>query len=335
MTNLFALFKQDYIQLLQRYLAEPSELLRQKAYELSRQAIECKINILDIMQVHHEQIAMILPSLPDNNGHYDTANEFLREVLVPFEIIYRSYRDANIKLIDLNQDLIKKSDELTTLNKELAAFSYSVSHDLRAPLRAIMGFSQILVSDYADTLNNTAKDLIYRIHHSGNKMEQLIDGMLMLSRLSQQSMAIEDVDLAKITKSILDDLQKLEPERQVTFSSPESVIAKGDAKLLYVVLQNLLNNAWKFTRKKPTTSIELGVTEENNKPVYFIRDNGAGFDMDYADKLFSLFNRLHAENEFEGYGIGLATVQRIIHRHGGRIWAEGKVDEGATFYFVL
>jgi light-regulated signal transduction histidine kinase (bacteriophytochrome) len=141
--------------------------------------------------------------------------------------------------------------------------------------------------------------------------------------------------VAKITKSILDDLQKLEPERQVTFSSPESVIAKGDAKLLYVVLQNLLNNAWKFTRKKPTTSIELGVTEQNNKPVYFIRDNGAGFDMDYADKLFSLFNRLHAENEFEGYGIGLATVQRIIHRHGGRIWAEGKVNEGATFYFML
>ncbi len=237
--------------------------------------------------------------------------------------------------IELEERVRERTAELQAANKELESFSYSVSHDLRAPLRAIDGFSQALFEDYYEKLDVQGKGYIDRIRAACGRMAQLIDDLLSLSRVTRAEIRREEVDLSAMAHSIAEELRRTEPEREVEFAISPGLLARGDARLLHVVLQNLLSNAWKFTRKKAQARIELGVTEDNGRPVYFVRDNGAGFDMAYADKLFGAFQRLHSAREFEGTGIGLATVQRIIHRHGGRVWAEAAVGKGATFYFTL
>lgn len=234
-----------------------------------------------------------------------------------------------------NEELDKRATNLSALNKELEAFSYSVSHDLRAPLRHIDGFSQILLEDYPDKLDEKGKHCIRRIHAGVERMSELIEDLLRLSRIARMEMSFEKVDLSALVQEVANSLQKTQPERQVDFLIKPGLMVNGDSRLLRIVLENLLGNAWKFTSKHPHATIEFGITEKDDNPVYFIRDNGAGFDMAQVDKLFSAFQRLHSADEFAGTGIGLATVARIIHRHGGRIWAEGAVEKGATFYFII
>jgi PAS domain S-box-containing protein len=231
--------------------------------------------------------------------------------------------------------LQKAKLELEAANKELEAFSYSVSHDLRSPLRTIDGFSQALLEDYADHLPAEGQNYLKRVRAATQRMGQLIDDLLNLSKVTRAPMKLVSVDLSGLVQGIVTELQRTQPERRVNFKITSNLKARGDPSLLQAVLENLLNNAWKFTAKREKAEIEFGSKSENNEVVYFIRDNGAGFDMTYVDKLFGAFQRLHAMTEFSGTGIGLATVQRIINRHGGRIWAEAEVDRGATFFFTL
>ena len=235
----------------------------------------------------------------------------------------------------LNQSEHQHALELEAANKELEAFSYSVSHDLRAPLRSIDGFSLALIEDYADTLDAEARGHLLRIRAATQRMAQLIDDLLKLARVTRSDMRNEPVDLTAMAKVVLAEFQTLEPERRLECVVQEGVVGSGDPELLRVVLENLLGNAWKFTMKKPRAKIELGMFQRDGQQVYFVRDDGQGFDMAYVSKLFGTFQRLHATTEFPGTGIGLASVRRIIHRHGGRTWAEGLEQKGATFFFTL
>ena len=259
--------------------------------------------------------------------------------------LIRDQRETPLYFLTMIEDVTKRKHserslqqrtaELEAANKELEAFSYSVSHDLRAPLRGIDGFSLALLEDYADQLDERGRAYLLRVRAGAQKMAELINAMLNLSRLTRGELKRKTVDLSKLVKVIAADLQKRQPERQVEFIIAEGATVDGDGEMLRVVLENLLGNAWKFTGNHPTARIEFGLTVKSGKSVYFVRDDGAGFDMEYADKLFGAFQRLHRTTEFPGIGIGLATIQRIIHRHGGMVWAEGEVEQGATFYFTL
>jgi PAS domain S-box-containing protein len=235
----------------------------------------------------------------------------------------------------LEELVTQRTDELTRVNKELEAFSYSVSHDLRAPLRSIDGFSQILLEDYIDKLDEQGKDYLHRVRNGAQRMAQLIDDMLKLSRLTRSSLNCETVNLSEISNEIVAAMQKESPRRDVEVHITPNMLAYGDEGLLIVVLDNLISNAWKYTSKKPHAIIEIGGFSDDKETTYWVKDNGAGFNMKYVDKLFGAFQRLHPVQEFEGSGIGLATVARIIHSHGGSVWAEGEENQGATFYFAL
>jgi PAS domain S-box-containing protein len=235
----------------------------------------------------------------------------------------------------LNRDLEHRVAELNALNRELESFSYSVSHDLRAPLRGIDGFSQALLEEYEDKLDDKGKGYLRRVRAASQRMGELIDDLLNLSRVTRREMRREAVDLSALARAIGAQLQKAHPDRRVDLVVAPGLSAEGDPHLLRVVLENLLGNAWKFTGARARARVEFGGALHEGTTAYCVRDNGVGFDMAYAGKLFGAFQRLHAMTEFPGTGIGLATVQRIVHRHGGRVWAEGEVDKGATFYFTL
>jgi PAS domain S-box-containing protein len=245
--------------------------------------------------------------------------------------------------VELEHRVRERTEQLNATNKELEAFAYSVSHDLRAPLRSMDGFSNIVMEDYADKMDAQGKDYLQRIRSASQTMGRLIDDLLGLSRISRSEMNLEKVDLSFMAQGIVDGLQAQEPERNVELCIAPGLTADGDARLLRIVMDNLLRNAWKFTGKRTDARIEVGLLDKaaaekagyGRESVYFVRDNGAGFDMSYVDKLFGPFQRLHTTAEFEGTGIGLATVQRIINRHGGAVWAEGEQDRGAIFYFTL
>ncbi len=246
---------------------------------------------------------------------------------------------AEFEIRQLNASLERRVAERTTelelTNKELESFCYSVSHDLRAPLRAIDGFSLALEEDYAPMLDAAGKNYLERVRKATKRMALLIDDLLELSRITRAELKMQDVDLTQLTRVVMEELQSGHPERQVEWTVAPRLRAQGDPRLLRVALDNLLGNAWKFTQHQPKPRIEFGVTIQGDQMVYFVRDNGAGFDMNYADKLFGVFQRLHSATDYEGTGVGLANVQRVIHRHGGHVWAEAKVNEGATFYFTL
>ncbi len=229
----------------------------------------------------------------------------------------------------------ERTIKLTAANKELEAFSYSVSHDLRAPLRSIDGFSQALEEDYASKLDKEGKNFINRIRAATKRMSGLIDDMLILSRITRKKLHYKKVDLSKIANEIAEDLKKVQPERRVKFKIVSRLNIVADEGLIRIVLENLLGNAYKFTENNKNANIEFSISSTNGRKTYTISDNGVGFDMTYYDKLFSPFQRLHSEIEFKGTGIGLAIVQRIVHLHHGKVWAESKVGEGATFYFNL
>jgi light-regulated signal transduction histidine kinase (bacteriophytochrome) len=217
----------------------------------------------------------------------------------------------------------------------LEAFSYSVSHDLRAPLRGIDGWSQALLEDYHDKLDEQGRQYIERVRSETQRMGRLIDDILHLSRVTRAEMVKEVVDLSALAREIIEHLKLVDPTRQVVFNIQDGMSANGDQHLLEVALNNLLGNAYKFTGRHADAHVEFGQTELKGQRVFFVRDNGVGFDMTYSQKLFGAFQRMHKASEFPGTGIGLATVQRIVQRHGGRVWAEAKVGGGATFYFTL
>lgn len=234
------------------------------------------------------------------------------------------------------KELIQSIADLAVANKELEAFSYAVSHDLRAPLRALDGFSHALIEDFGETLDGQAKEYLQRIRNASSRMGTLIDDLLGLSRLSRKEMNVKDVDLSGVARGIGGDLRRFYSGRSVELLVEDGLTARADEDLMRIALQNLLGNAWKFTGNRQDARIEFGkFANEEGQSVYFVRDNGTGFDMAYADKLFTPFQRLHRQGEFEGTGIGLVTVKRIVHRHDGRIWFDSKPGEGATFYFTL
>jgi signal transduction histidine kinase len=247
----------------------------------------------------------------------------------------RALHKVDMKRREGERAIIRLNADLQAVNKELEAFSYSASHDLRAPLRAIDGFSQALLEDYTGKLDAEGQGYLQRVRAASQRMAQLIDDLLNLSRITRAEMSRDDVNLTAMAQEVAEELRKAEPGREADVIIAPGLRASGDTRLLRVVLANLLGNAWKFTRNKPRARIEFGRARRGNETAYFVGDDGVGFDMEYVDKLFGAFQRLHSAGEFEGTGIGLATVQRIIHRHGGRVWAEGAVEQGATFYFIL
>ena len=235
----------------------------------------------------------------------------------------------------LSAKLARDNRTLAAVNQELEAFSYSVSHDLRTPLRSIDGFSQALLEDYGDVIDDVGQNYLFRVRRAAQRMGHLIDDLLALSRVSRVEISIGDLELDKMAEQVARGLEEADSGRTVTWSIEPDIHGRGDPRLVRVLLENLLGNAWKFTSKREAARISFTQVPTEGEPLYCVSDNGAGFEMEFADKLFSAFQRLHGNDEFPGTGIGLATVQRIINRHGGRIWAEAEPDKGATFYFTL
>jgi light-regulated signal transduction histidine kinase (bacteriophytochrome) len=248
--------------------------------------------------------------------------------------------EAQAQIRTLNAELETRVElrtaELAAANKNLEAFSYSVAHDLRSPLRALSGYGEILTEDYGDSLGETGRGYVERIQAASQRMDTLIDDLLALSRVSRADMSLGPVNLSAEVTAIAGELQAGEPGRRVRFAIQDGVWVNADRTLIRTVLQNLVENAWKYSGKRDGATIEFGATAAEDAGVCcYVRDNGAGFDPAFADKLFQPFQRLHSVSEFPGTGVGLASVRRIIERHGGRVWAEGAVGRGATFYFTL
>jgi len=326
---------------LRDFLSAPSEGALSYAYDLGRGALEQGLGVVDWATVHGEALIEVDDSLRKDDW-LARANAFFLESLSPFEMTQRGYAENNRWLERLNHELRAEISEkerlagqLRETNAELEAFSYSVAHDLRAPLRHIAAFSQILEETEGQAIGDSGKTTLGRIRRGVQRMSELIDGLLVLSRLVRAPATSEAIDLAPIARTIIERLRDLEPGRVVDVQIADKVPAEGDHKLLAVVLENLLGNAWKFTSKKPRAHIEFGVDLAQKPPVYFVRDDGAGFDVARAENLFGVFQRFHTTETFPGTGIGLATVQRVVRRHGGKIWAEAKPDAGATFFFTL
>jgi PAS domain S-box-containing protein len=267
----------------------------------------------------------------------DEKGQVTNVVGVNFDITARKLAEEEIRKLnlELEQRVADRTIQLAAANRELESFAYSVSHDLTAPLRGIDGWGLALLEDYSDRLDERARQYLSRIRAETQRMGQLIDDLLKLSRVTRAEMRTNPVDLTALAESIATRLQEDLPHRQLEFVIQQGLSNQGDERLLRIALTNLLGNAVKFTSKKPQARIEFGLTYVKDRPAYFVRDNGAGFDMAFAKKLFGAFQRMHKASEFPGTGIGLATVQRIIQRHGGRIWAEAQVSHGATFYFTL
>jgi X-X-X-Leu-X-X-Gly heptad repeat protein len=338
MTNAAYDLSERYSAALTQYLADPDEEVLNQAYELGRKALGDGLGVLDIAMAHHGALHAAI-----NESRAKTAPApavakaaaFLAESLSPFEMSFRGYAETNARLIVVNDNLLQSQAAAETANRELESFSYSVAHDLRAPLRGIDGFSQALLEDYADKVDEEGRGYLNHLRESAQQMGRLIDDLLGLSRVTRAELRRSPVDLSALARSVAVELARAEPERKVAMVIADGVVAEGDAPLLRIALENLLGNAWKFTGKRATARIEVGTMSVDGGMAYFVRDNGAGFDPAYEAKLFGVFQRLHSTHEFDGTGIGLATVKRIVSRHSGRIWATGSVDRGATFYFTL
>ena len=279
---------------------------------------------LELQRLYGELEAMVA----ERTAQYAQANASLKQ-----EIKQRQQAEEEISW--LNSDLLRQKSELEAVNRELEVFSFSVSHDLRAPLRHISGFTLMLQQDCSGQLDATGREYLSRIERSCSTLARLIQDLLELARISRSEMRLKRLDLSLMAQEIADDLEMSDPGREVEFSIEEGLQAVGDETLVRLALANLLGNAFKYTGKTPAARIEFCALEEEGRPLYLVRDNGAGFDMKYADKLFNAFQRLHRKEDFEGTGVGLAIVQRIVRRHGGQVRAEAQPGRGATFYFTL
>ena len=281
---------------------------------------------------------LALPSLNPLNGGLNAADFFglLLLLMVVLMIALLTERIEKVRsLRSLNHELKREAVKLEDANNELEAFAYSVSHDLRVPLRAIDGFSRIVIEDYENKLDEEGIRLLNVIRDNTKKMGQLIDDILLLSRAGRQEMKITELDMSSLAKNIYRDFNQDTEGRSIIFTVDDLPRAKADRALITQVFTNLIGNAIKFTQEKPNAKIEVSFDYDEDDYIYYVKDNGAGFDMKYYDKLFGLFQRLHTQEEFKGTGVGLSIVQRIISRHGGRVWGEGEVGEGATIYFSL
>ena len=301
-----------------------------------RQSFEKHIDKYHIGDKHKESCEMEL-RIVDKNG----CVKWIAHLCTPVMGDDRAHLGRRVSNRDITErkraeeELRRQSAVLEASNHELESFAYSVSHDLRAPLRTIDGFSQIIMDDYSAKVDEQGRDYLQRIKSATQKMGQLIDDMLKLSRITRQELKREEVDLSMMARKISAELSKNQPERQVEFVIKPGCTGACDRQLIGIALENLIGNSWKYSSRHPSAKIEFGATEKDGKTVYFVRDDGAGFDPVYADKLFAPFQRLHTASEFQGNGIGLATIQRIVRKHGGSVWAEGQVEKGATFYFTL
>jgi two-component system sensor histidine kinase/response regulator len=259
----------------------------------------------------------------------------LRAKVAVFVELYRAQQELRRYRTRLEMLVEERTTALTSINRELEAFSYSVSHDLREPLLAFDGLSQTLLDDYGDRLDTKAKDYLKRMRRASQRMTSVFDGLQTLFRLTSGEIHRERLDVTELVQELVEEIKAENPDRKVEVQIAKGMTASGDQRLIRILLVNLLNNAWKFTSTKNSAKVEVGTETVDGESRIFVRDNGVGFDMIYAHRLFGAFQRLHSQSEFAGAGIGLATARRIVNRHGGRIWAEGAVGEGATFYFVI
>jgi light-regulated signal transduction histidine kinase (bacteriophytochrome) len=337
MTDPFDGFGSLYVTALEAFLRAGDETSLSRAYELGRQAMIKGLGVLDMANLHHAALGVLVVAMsPTEQIKFgQTSAEFFAELLSPFEMSFRGYRAANEELQRLNESLRQQKEAVEIANRDLEAFSYSVSHDLRAPLRTIAAYSEFVLEDCAGALGDQSTRHLQRIHDTARDMGVLIDSLLSLARVTRTEIRRAEVDLTELARQVAELLRATAPHRTVSIVVEDNVHAEGDAGLLRVVLENLLGNAWKFTAKRAVGEIRFGCVPGDGPPTYFVRDNGAGFDMAAASKLFAPFQRLHAASEFEGTGIGLATVQRVIERHHGRVWAESAIDQGTTFFFTL
>jgi signal transduction histidine kinase len=307
------------------------------------------INILDDaedeklrLRTSQKALLNILEDAAEETAHLADMQRAVLNILDDFDLERQKVEQVNAELREeanvraLAEKALRRAHIATeTANNELEAFSYSVAHDLRAPLRSIDGFSQALIEDCADSLPAEGKVWLGYVRESAQQMAQLIDGLLSLSSVGRAEMHRSPINLASVARKVAERLRRGDPDRSVEFAIPDAMPGDADARLIEIVFDNLLGNAWKFSRRKPKAHIEVGQIFQNGQQVNFVRDDGEGFDMAYAGKLFAVFQRLHTMREFEGTGIGLANVERIVRRHGGRIWGNGEVGRGATFYFTL
>ena len=344
-----AVYKETEDMLINRMLLQ-SQAIVSDAYRL------VQISGNELNAAHRNGLLLVLFLVAITSGVYISVSIFtIRSIVKPLaelqkgtEIIgsgnlehrvnVRSYDEINRLSAAFDQmtaRLQERTAHLEEAIKELESFAYSASHDLRTPLRSIDGFSMAILEDYSMKLDETGRSYLARVRAAAQKMSDIIDAMLSLSRLTRREMLVGTVDMSALAKTAAEKLRKTQPDRKVEFVIADGITATGDAAMLGIVMENFFDNAWKFTGKHPAARIEFGITQTEGKTTYFVRDDGAGFDMTYVDKLFKPFERLCTESEFPGIGIGLIAVQRIIHRHGGKVWAEGEVEKGATFYFTL
>jgi len=299
------------------YQERLEQLVEERSAQLRAANAELRA-ALDQLQAQHEDLQA------KDQGLQQAAEEIRR-----FNV------ELERRVDDRTAELSARTAQLQAANKELEAFSYSVSHDLRGPLTRIANFSELLQEDYADRLDAKGLHYLQRIGVACQHMSQLINDLLNLARVARSEMHYQAVDLAALAQAIVDDLRGTQPDRRVEFVCASPLSATADPNLMRVLLANLLHNAWKFTSKHPAARIEMGQVEHGGKPAYFVRDDGAGFDMEQASRLFGAFQRFHSAADFDGTGVGLATVQRIVHRHGGQVWAQSVVEQGTTVYFTL
>jgi light-regulated signal transduction histidine kinase (bacteriophytochrome) len=275
------------------------------------------IGVVELAAIHDQALREVL----GDHAPPAEVDQFFAEALSPFEMTHRGFREAN--------------ERLESAVRELEAFSYSVSHDLRAPLRTISAFTQALAEDLRHQLDDKAKDHLRRVLAAAARMNELIDALLELSRISRSQLGRHKVDLSSVAQAVVEDLRRRDTTRRLGASIAPDLNVEADGRLMRILLDNLIGNAWKFTAKTELPLVEVGTERRDGEKVFFVRDNGAGFDMTYVDRLFTPFQRLHSERDYAGTGIGLATVRRIVERHGGRIWAESTPGNGATFYFTI
>ena len=320
-------FEAAYRLSLRDCLEGAGEVALQRGYELGRQAIRDNLGVMDLVSIQRSALLELLADAESVNDCIHIAKssqDLFTECLAPFELTHRGFLEVE----SLN-------NKLEAANRELESFSYSVSHDLRAPLRAIDGYSRMILKKQGNDFNEETRRQFTSIRNNVETMGHLIDDLLVFSRMGKQRMSKTSLDMEKMIKDVWQNLLIIHPHRNMTLRMEGIQPGMGDRSLIREVFSNLLGNAVKFTENRDVTLIETGSHVQDGEIVYYIRDNGVGFDMKYHDKLFGVFQRLHNANEYEGTGIGLALVQRIINRHGGSVWAEGEVDKGATFFFAL